>query len=210
MTENVSPIISKIGVWSAIVALIFGLGYIVAQFAMLSGVFVPPWDLVALFVPSLLLAPVFVVLMISVHYYASAERKIWSHMALTFATVYAVLVSTVYFTQLTVVIPNILQGQSDKVALLLFNAGSFMVAVDGLGYGFMSMAALSAAAVFAGKGLVIWTRRALIAHGLLAPIIIGAVIWPPLTYVGALWVITFPLSILFLAVIFKRSGVDTT
>ncbi|MGZ4944555.1 MAG: hypothetical protein ACXV6K_09785 [Halobacteriota archaeon] len=198
----------RFGFWSAILALIFGLGYIVALFATLLGFLMPPWDVAYQVAPSLPLASAFVVLIISVHYYASSERKIASHVAVTFATVYTVLASMVYFTLLAVVIPNVLAGQADKVSLLLFDTGSFLTAVDGLAYGFMSLAALFAAVVFVGTGLVRWTRWALVAHGVLAPFIVGAVVWSPLLPIGALWVITFPLSTVLLAVLFRRLSND--
>ncbi|MGZ4918313.1 MAG: hypothetical protein ACXV5E_07910 [Halobacteriota archaeon] len=198
----------RFGFWSAVLSLIFGLAYIIALFATLLGFLTPPWDVAYQVAPSLPLASAFVVLMISVHYYAASDRKIASHVAVAFATVYAVLASMVYFILLAVVIPNILAGQSDRVSLLLFDAGSFLVAVDGLAYGFMSLAALFAAVVFVGTGLVKWTRWALIAHGLLLPIIVGAVVVPALLPIGVLWVITFPLSTALLAVLFRRLSND--
>ena len=201
-------LVYRFGLWSAILALIFGLAYIIALFATLLGFLTPPWDVAYQVAPSLPLASAFVVLMISVHYYASSELKIASHAAVIFATVYAVLASMVYFTLLTVVIPNILAGQSDKVSLLLFNTGSFLTAVDGLAYGFMSLAALFAAVVFVGTGLVRWIRWALVAHGVLAPFIVGAVVLPVLLPIGALWVITFPLTIVLLIALFRRLSAE--
>ncbi len=198
-------LVGQFGFWSAILALIFGLGYITALLATLLGFLAPPWDVAYQVAPSLPLASAFLVLMISVHYYACTERKIASFVAVAFAIVYTVLASMVYFTLLAVVIPDILAGQSNQVSLLLFNPGSFLTAVDGLAYGFMSLAALFAAVVFVGKGLLAWTRWALVAHGALAPFIVGAVVWPLLLPIGAVWIITFPLFTVLLAVLFGRA-----
>jgi len=33
----------------------------------------------------------------------------------------------------------------------------------------------------------------MIVHGLIAPFVLGAVIWEPLKYIGALWIVSFPI-----------------
>lgn len=50
---------------------------------------------------SFLLAPAFVAMMVSNHYYAAPEKKIWSHPGLSFAIIYAVMCSLTYYVQLT-------------------------------------------------------------------------------------------------------------
>lgn len=196
--------IRKIGYWSAVLTAGFGISYAVLQIAVVLGLFASPWDLIALFVPSFFLASSFLVLNVSIYHYASPERKIWGHIGLAFAALYAILVSIVYFVELTVVIPHVLQGNTAEIALLLFQPGSFMVAVDGLGYGFMSLSTLFAAQVFYGGRLERWTHWTLIANGLLTPVILLAVIYPALIIIGALWLVTFPLSAILLWRIFKR------
>ncbi len=91
--------------------------------------------------------------MISVHYYAPEERKIWSHIGIAFAAVYTTMVSIVYIVELTVIIPQILQGASGQVAQfnVIDNPG-FAQSVDGLGYGMQSLSTLFAAQVFIGGG----------------------------------------------------------
>lgn len=119
--------------------------------------------------------------------------------------VYAVLVSIVYFVELTVVIPHLLRGECDKVAaFILVPDGSFMYALDVLGYGFMSLATLFAAPVTTGDKLDRRIRWALMANGLLAPVIPLRMVFPVLIFVAALWIVTFPLSTVMLAVLFRR------
>ena len=85
---------------------------------------------------------------------ALPERRIWSHAAVAFATVYAVLISIVYFVQLTLVAPRLARGQSEGIEVFLFVPfDSFLHSVDILGYSFMSIATLFAAMVFRGSGL---------------------------------------------------------
>jgi len=156
--------VSRLGFWSAVLSAVFAIAYIVAEIAHLLGLLGPhgsPLSLILRMVPSLLLAPSFVVLMVSIHHYASEEKKIWSHVGLAFAIIYAVLVSVIYFVEMTVVVPPLQRGESDKVALLIFDPfTSFMYAIDVLGYGFMSLATLFVAPVFAGRKLERWIRRA--------------------------------------------------
>ena len=64
-------------------------------------------------IPSLVLAPTFIVLMVSIHYYAAQEKRIWSQLGMAFAVVYAVMASLNYIMQLTVVRFSILNKETD-------------------------------------------------------------------------------------------------
>jgi len=203
-------LVSQVGFWSAILSFVFGMGYIVAQFAQFAGIPAAPWHLITLMFPSFLLAFSFVILMISIHYYASDERKIWSHIGLAFAIMYATLNSAVYFLQMTVLLPLTLIGEADKVAFLIFDKPSFIYGLDALGYSLMSLATLFVAPVFVGGRLEQWTRRALIANGFLTFGLLLQQNFPIAFYVGALWIFTFPISTALLAVIFKRIGAQAT
>jgi hypothetical protein len=196
--------VAKIGRWSAALSTIFGIAYILPQIAVVMGMIPSPLDLISLFVPSFFLASAFLVLMVSICYYAPQNRRVWGHIGAAFAIAYAVLVSFVYFVELTVVIPQIIQGKGNEVTLLLFNPGSFMQAIDGLGYGFMSLSTLFAAQVFDGAGLFRWTRWALRAHGILAPAILLSVMYPVFIAIGVMWIFTFPISAILLYKIFSR------
>lgn len=197
----------RLGFWSAVFSAGLALAYIIAELSHLLGLLGPhdgPVSLVLRMTPSLLLAVAFIILMVSIHEYAAPDSKIWSHAGLAFAVVYAVLVSIVYFVELAVVIPHTLRGEAHKVALLIFGPGTFMFAVDILGYGFMSLATLLAAAAFQHGRLDRWIRRAMIANGVLAPAIVLQIFYAPLWNLAALWVITFPLATVLLAVLFKK------
>jgi hypothetical protein len=174
--------------WAAILSLIFGLLYSIAQILGLLHVLHSPFDLVAMFIPSLLLAPAFVVVIISLHYSHSNESKILGLSASGFAVIYCVLASTVYFSQLASVIPLQMHNEAiDKG--LLFQGKGIMVAVDCLAYGFMSLASLLMAFSFSEHK---WLFLSFFSHGLLLPFIISAFFFPPLLILGALWMITFP------------------
>ena len=103
--------------------------------------------------PGILLALIFVVLMVCIHYYASND-KIFSHIGLSFALVYATVITIDYFIQFTMVIPSILSGETASLSLFTqYNPHGIFIALEGLGYFMMSIAFLFAAAVFAGGRL---------------------------------------------------------
>lgn len=200
----------KFGFWSAIAALVTAVGYGIPQVLQVAGVLHDPWDRILIFAPSLLLAPSFVLAMAGLHATTPGSKQVWSLAALSLAIMYAVLVSTVYVTQLGIVIPHDLKGDGEKYAIFACCApNQFMTGVDLLGYTLMSVSTLLAAPVFARHGLERKTRIAFIANGLLAPVLIPQVFYPKLIYLGALWLVTFPLSMLLLALLFRRAdGVE--
>src|SRR5512143_814861 len=91
--RSVPTPVSRVGFWSAVLATLFGIGYGLAVIvtmiaAMTTASDTPPgWHGIESFVatfqptqmlsliPSLLLVPAFVVLMVSIHYYAAPEEK---------------------------------------------------------------------------------------------------------------------------------------
>jgi hypothetical protein len=205
----------RVGFWSAVLATVFSVTYVVAQLGEWLGLLgsrggpesgSTPLGLVVLLTPSLFLGSSFLLLVVSIHQVAPHDRKIWSHAAVAFATAYAVLISTVYFVQLTLVGPRLARGQSEGIEPFVFVPfDSYLYAVDILGYSFMSVATLFAARVFAGRGLPRTIRWFLTANGLLLPFIALQMYFHPLIWVAALWGVTFPGSTLALAIFFKRT-----
>ena len=195
--------ISKIGFWSAVLSFIFAMGYIVFQFAQWVGLTPSPWHLITLTFPSFWLALSFVILMISIYHYASDDKKIWGHISVAFAIMYATLNAAVYFLQMTVVVPFLLSGQAEKVAFIELNMGTFIYAFDVLGYSLMSLSTLFAAPVFIGRRIEKWIRWSLIANGLLTPALLLQQNLPTFS-IAAFWAITFPVATALLAVLFKR------
>jgi hypothetical protein len=191
---------------------------VVVEVAVFAVTLLIPSALTLSFIASFLLAPSFVALVLSIHYYAQPEKRIWSHLGLAFAVMYAVMVTINYFVQLAVVSGNPLRASADVLALFTFTPGSVMFVVDMLGYSFMCLATLAAAPVFAGGRLERWLRGLFVVHGLLfAPTLIMTVIFPALSSgqpaspsvdIGALvllgWCAIFlPLPVL-LAVLFRK------
>ena len=219
--ENVasrSRTVSRIGFWAAAFATLFSVAYIVAQVGEWLGLLgsaggtessSTPLGLVVLLTPSLFLGTAFAILMVSVHYYTSEDRKIWSHIGLVFATIYVVLISINYYVQLTFVVPRLLQGDVNSVSLLPFlfvPFDSFLYSVDILGYSFMSLATLFAAFAFAGEGIERTVRWFMLANGLILPFLALQIYYHPLIWIAALWAITFPGVTISLSVLFRRNS----
>lgn len=208
--------VDELGFWSAVLATLFSVVYIVAQVAEWLGLLgsaggpasvSTPLGLIVLLTPSLLLGVAFAVLMVSVHYYAPEDRQIWSHVALVFATVYTVLISINYYVQLTFVVPHLLRGDAAGVRVqpfLFVPFDSFLYSVDLLGYSFMSLATLFAAFVFTGDGVERTVRWFLLANGLLLPFLALQIYYHPLIWPASLWAITFPGATISLARLFGR------
>lgn len=198
--------VNRLGFYSAVLAFIFGVSYVFGEVANQVGILGPDVStntssLIIRMLPSLFLAPSFVVLMVSLYHYSSEEKKIWGHIGLSFAIIYAVLVSIVYFVEIALVIPYIQRGAADQIELLLFRRDTFMFALDILGYGFMNLATLFVAPVFKGK-----IRWALVANGILFPTNLLLLTIPEVWALGSLWAITFPVVTAMLAFQFKRGA----
>lgn len=216
MTTQISPSTKTVGFWSAVLATVFSLIYIAGQIAEWLGWLgshggpessSTPFGLALLLTPSLFLGSSFLVLVVSIHQLASPDKKIWSHTAVVFATAYTVLISLVYFVQLTLVAPRIARGQIEGIEMFLFVPfDSFLYAVDILGYSFMSVATLFAARVFTGEGLQRVVRLFLTANGLLLPFLALQMYFHPLIWIAALWAVTFPGSTWSLAILFQRAA----
>ena len=210
----ISPSTKAVGFWSAVLATVFSITYDVGQILEWIGLMgsgggaesaSTPLGLVVLLTPSLFLGSSFLVLAVAIHQVAPPDRKIWSHIAVVFATAYTVLISINYFVQLTWVAPRLAAGQTQGVEPFLFTPfDSFLYSVDILGYSFMSVATLFAARVFTGGGLERVVRVFLTANGLLLPFIALQLYVHWLIWIAALWAVTFPGSTCSLAILFRR------
>jgi hypothetical protein len=218
--DRIPPSTRAVGFWSAVLATVFSLVYVVGQLAEWTGLLgsgggpesgSTPLGLVVLLTPSLFLGSSFLVLVVAIHRFAPPERRVWSHAAVAFATAYAVLISTVYYVQLTLVAPRLARGEVAGIEPFVFVPfDSFLYAVDILGYSFMSVATLFAARVFTGGGLHRVVRWFLTANGLLLPFLALQMYFHPLIWVASLWAVTFPGSTWSLAILFRRATAAAT
>jgi len=188
------PNISLLGFWAAIAFTVV---------VIFSGITATAaWKTPSL-ISGILLVPIFMILMVCIHEYAPAERKIFSRLGMLFAIGYAVLISFNYFIQLTLVRQGLYTVPFDMSDPL-----SMMFAIEILGYGFMGLATLFTAWVFNSGRLENAVRWLFIINGVLG---IGGVIGYILNlninimYWGLVaWDIIMPVSSVLLAIIFKQ------
>jgi hypothetical protein len=104
------------------------------------------------FIPSLILGPMFVIMMLCINHTAFQEKKIFSQLGFSFAVICAAVLSLHYYIQLTFVRQSILSNALSGVWMFAApNPHSFFWTLAALGYGFMGFSLLSATQVFSGK-----------------------------------------------------------
>ena len=158
----------KIGFWSAILTAVFTLvTFALAITALpISGpncqsncVAYPysnvasqiPHDFIWMY-PALVPPLLFVILVVCIHQFAPASSKLYSQIGLSFAVMYAVLISIDYYIQLVVVQPSILRGEMDGLApISQYNPHGLFIALEDLGYLMLGIAFFFFGAVFAGR-----------------------------------------------------------
>lgn len=99
--------------------------------------------------PAFLMALLFVVLVVCIHHYASADKKVFSQIALSFAIISATVHALNYFIQLAVVQPSLLKGEVEGLSLFSqYNPHGVFIALEDVGYLTMGVAFLFVAVVF--------------------------------------------------------------
>ena len=188
--------VSQLGFWSAATATL-----LVAIAGITATASIQPFATVVGF----LLTLSFLVVIACIHSHASEERKVFSLVGLSFAIIYATLISVNYFIQLTFV----RQTTFDVSVFDMTNTQSMMWVIEVLGYFFMGLSTLFTAAVFgSGKveSLVKWLFIANGILGILTPIAY-ALSLPIEVLLGGLiiWDILMPISTALLAYFFRRA-----
>jgi len=219
MVTEISASTKALGFWSAVLATVFSIAYDIGQLAEWAGWMgsgggaenaSTPLGLVVLLTPSLFLGSAFLVLMICIHHLSSPDTKVWSHVAVAFATIYAALISMNYFVQLTWVAPRLAAGRTEGLEPFLFTPfDSFVYSVDLHGYSFMSVAAFFAAKVFTNTGLERLVRVFLTATAFVLPFIALQMYTHWLIWIAALWGVTFPAATWSLAILFRRIAANS-
>lgn len=107
----------------------------------------------------------FVPMMCAFSYYSISDKKIAGYIAMTFSSIYAILILLVYFAQVTTVALNELNEQATQI--IDYSTFGLFFSYDLLGYGIMALATF-----FAGLTIEVkckrdrWLQRLLIIHGI--------------------------------------------
>lgn len=109
--------------------------------------------------PAIFISFAFLMMVHSVHHVASAQAKLFSSMAVSFAIMSALTLISTYFIQLSVIQPSLLAGETEGIAMLTqFNPHGIFIVSEEIGYTLMVISLFCLIPVFAGSGS---PRRAL-------------------------------------------------
>jgi hypothetical protein len=200
--------IYKVGFWSGLIAFGATVAYCIVQLLQLYDVLTFPTDERLIYGISLCIVIPFVLEILALHYITLDSKKFWSHAALIFTILYAAFVTANYVVQLATVIPNALKGSLNEVRILQQTPHSLFWNFDALGYIFMGLATFVAIPAFERKGFQKWVRISFIANACVTPLISIVYFYPTYSYnlllLGFPWAITAPLSMLLLAIMFRK------
>jgi len=104
--------------------------------------------------PAMVLVVVYVVLVVSIHAYASPQKKVYGQIGLSFAQIAAMVLLADYFVQFSVVPVSLMHEQTEGIALLTqYNPYGAFIVLEELGYLLMGLSFLFLAPVFTGGRL---------------------------------------------------------
>jgi hypothetical protein len=90
--------------------------------------------------------------MVAIHHIAQKDKKILSHIGVSFALISTATFVIDYFLQVSVIQPSLLKGETDGIALLSqFNPHGIFIVLEEIGFFMMSLSMLFMAQVFNGK-----------------------------------------------------------
>jgi heme/copper-type cytochrome/quinol oxidase subunit 4 len=200
--------IYKLGFWSGIIAFTATVAYCIVQLLQLYDVFTYPTDERLIYGTSLCIVIPFVIEILALHYTTPESKKFWTHAALIFTILYAAFVTANYVVQLATVIPNTLKGLLNEVRILQQTPHSLFWNFDAVGYIFMGLATLVAIPAFEKEGFQKWVRISFVANAAVTPLISMVYFYPTYSYnlllLGFPWAVTAPLSMLLLALNFRK------
>jgi hypothetical protein len=92
--------------------------------------------------------------MICIHHNAANDKKVFSQIGLSFALIYATIITIDYFVRLAVIEPSIVSGETAGLSLFAqYNPHGIFIGLEGLGYLMMSVAFLFTALFLPGEDL---------------------------------------------------------
>jgi heme/copper-type cytochrome/quinol oxidase subunit 4 len=204
--------IYKFGFWSGIIAFTATVAYCIVQLLQLYDVITYPTDERLIYGTSLCIVIPFVIEILALHYTTPESKKFWTHAALIFTILYAAFVTANYVVQLATVIPNTLKGLLNEVRILQQTPHSLFWNFDAVGYIFMGLATLVAIPAFEKEGFQKWVRISFVANAAVTPLISMVYFYPTYSYnlllLGFPWAVTAPLSMLLLALNFRKELKD--
>jgi hypothetical protein len=101
---------------------------------------------------AIILVLAYVALMVSIHHYAPAQKKILSQVGLCFALIAAAVLTIDYYVQFSVIPMSLKNDETEGLAMLIqYNPHGVFLALEELGYLVMGLSFLFMAPVFANR-----------------------------------------------------------
>ncbi len=200
-----TALISRIGFWSSAISTVAAVGFCaIAAVAFAQGDYAPKGAFIFSF--NLVLTVTWLVVATSIHFSTAPEKQIWSFLGVAFAAVYTAVDSTVFYTQLTAVLPSMASGETALMSPHVFNPGTFQWATEFWGCSLLSVSACFLFPVFASTGPERWLRWSLMVTGATALPIALSVTFPWLwrNVVPPIWGVSLPLACALLTIHFLR------
>lgn len=189
-----NTLVSRIGFWSAILVTIF---------LAISGITSSASIYLVSNISGFILTSIFLIVITCIYYSAPDDKKILGQIGLSFAIIYATMISMNYFIQLTFV----KFGAFNTDIFSMTNPQSMMMTIEVLGYFFMGLSTLFIAPIFQSGRLEKSIRWLFVFNGILG---IGGAIgfalnldWRILIGGLILWTIVMPITTALLAYWFK-------
>lgn len=208
--------IAEVGFWSALIAFIGAVGYVVSVPLQIFRLVTPLQDSIIAFASSLIITAPFLIAMLALHYTVPEEKKFWTHAAVVFAVIYTAYCTLNYVVQLVTVLPagytwtfENQQGTPGPLSILNQTPHSLFWDIDALGYIFLGLSTLFAFPVFGKRDLEKWIGLFFLANGLDIPLSAIVYFYPGFSVgqllLGLPWGILVPGCLLLLALYFKKS-----
>ena len=200
--------VPKIGFLSGVIACCATLAFCIVQTLQLYDVLKFPTDEQLIYGTSLCIVSPFILEILALHYVTQDDKKFCTHAALIFTVLYAGFVTGNYVVQLATVIPNTMKGSLNEVRILQQTPHSLFWNFDALGYIFMGLANAAAVPAFSSRGFERWVKISFIANAAVTPLISIVYFYPTYTpkilILGFPWAVTAPISMLLLAIFFRK------
>ncbi len=120
-------------------------------------------------VPTIIFIILYLITMICLRDRAKDKKQLFGQIAVVFASISTTILLITYFTQLVVIQPALIKGETDGIALLTqFNPHGLFIALEELGYLIMSVSFIFAGLSLGGKTkLEKWIKRIFVASFIL-------------------------------------------
>lgn len=118
-------------------------------------------------IPGLLIVLASLPLFAAMYFYASSERRIPALTGVLFGTGYLVCCGTGYFSQIGMTTRFLNESDKDVISeYIMSNHGSFVYAIDNLGYMFLSLSFIAFSGIFSQHGLQSWIKTVFVIYGI--------------------------------------------